>query len=382
MNKPRRFLALSGAFFVLLLALSACGGDGGVPGNAVVKIGDDTIKTAQFEHWFDVGAKTQQSAPGGKPVALKPPEFAECVANKKKTAPKPAKGQPKTTDAQFKAQCKQEYDTLRDQTMNFLISSAWIEGESNDNDVKMTDADIKKVFDTQRQQSFPQQKAYDDFLKQSGYTQEDLLYRIKVQELSNKLREKMLEGTDKVTDADIQRYYDKNKKQFAQPERRDIRIVLTKSKAKADEAKKRLESGESFKKVAADLSEDQGTRDNGGLLQGVPQGQQEKALDEATFKAKKGEIGGPVKTQFGYYVFQVAKVTPADQQDVKDVKDQVKQLVVSERQQKKLDTFVKDFQKKWKDRTECRKGYVVDVCKNAPKKAATTAGPTSTAPAQ
>src|SRR3954468_2333161 len=105
MTSPRRYAALLGAFFVLPLALSACGG-GGVPGNAVVKIGDDPIKTAEFDHWLQVAATTQQQQTGatGKTQIPVPPDFKACVAQKKATAPKPAKGQPKPTDASLKAQ--------------------------------------------------------------------------------------------------------------------------------------------------------------------------------------------------------------------------------------------------------------------------------------
>jgi foldase protein PrsA len=371
-----------GAFFVLPLALSACGG-GGVPGNAVVKIGSDPIKTAEYDHWLQVAATTQQQQTGatGKAQIPQPPEFTACIATKKKTAPKPAKGQPKPTDATFKAQCKQEYEGLRDQVMQFLISSAWIEGESHDKGIKLSDTDVKKAFDKQRQASFPKDKDYQAFLKSSGYIQEDLMYRIKVQNLSQKLRTKILEGTDKVSDADIANYYNKNKTRFAQPEKRDLKIVLTKTEKQAKNAKAALGSGQSFKSVAAKYSIDQGTRDNGGLLAAVPKGQQEKALDDATFKAAKGKVEGPVKTQFGYYVFEVAKITPGSQQSLEQSKASIKQLLVSQQQQKKLDAFVKDFQKKWKGRTNCRKGYVTDDCKNAPKKAATTAAAPTPQPA-
>src|SRR5436190_20764631 len=157
MTSPRRFSALLGAFFVLPLVLAACGGDS-VPGNAVVKIGSDSIKTSEFDHWLQVAATTQQQQTGatGKAAIPQPPEFTACVATKKKTATKPAKGQPTPTDATYKAQCKQEYTALRDQVMQFLISSAWIEGESHDRGVKLADTDVKKDFDKQRQQSFPQ----------------------------------------------------------------------------------------------------------------------------------------------------------------------------------------------------------------------------------
>jgi foldase protein PrsA len=383
MTSLRRYAALLGAFLMLPLALSACGGEGGVPGNAVVKIGSDPIKTQAFDHWLQVAATTQQQQTGATGTAQipKPPEFTACIAQAKKTAAKPAKGQPTPTDATYKAQCKQQYESLRDSVLQFLISSAWIEGESADKGVKISDADVKKEFDKQRTQSFPKDKDYAAFLKSSGYIQEDLLYRIKVQNLSQKLRTKILEGTDKVTDAQIAAYYAKNKSRFAQPEKRDLRIVLTKTEAQAKKAKAALDGGQSFKSVAAKYSIDQGTRDNGGLLAAVPKGQQEKALDAATFEASKGKVEGPIKTQFGYYVFEVAKITPGSQQSLEQSKASIKQLLVSQQQQKKLDAFVKDFQKKWKDRTDCRKGYVTADCKNAPKKAATTATAATPTPA-
>ena len=383
MTSPRRLSALLGAFFVLPLVLAACGGDS-VPGNAVVKIGSDPIKTSAFDHWMEVAATTQQQQTGVSGVATvpKPPEFTACVASKKKTAVKPAKGQPTPTDATYKAQCEQEYSALRDQTMQFLISSAWIEGESADRGVKVADAQIKKDFDKQRQASFPKDKDYLAFLKSSGYVQEDLLYRLRIQNLSDKLRTKVLEGTDKVSDAQIANYYNKNKIRFAVPEQRDLRIVLTKTEAQAKKAKAALDSGQSFKTVAAKYSVDQATKGDGGTLTGVPKGQQEKSLDAATFKAPLNKITGPVKTQFGYYIFEVTKITPGKQQPLSTSKASIKQLLVSQKQQTTLDTFVKDFQKKWKDRTTCQKGYQTAECSNPPKAKPSTPAPATTATPQ
>jgi foldase protein PrsA len=382
MKTPLRYVALLGAFFVLPLGLAACGGGDSVPGNAVVKIAGQPIKTTEFDHWLNVAVASQQQQAGATAtpaVAPDPPNYTKCIAAKKKTATKPAKGQPTPTDATYKTQCSTEYATLRDQVMQFLISSAWIEGESADRGVKVTDTSVKKDFDKQRQQSFPKDKDYLAFLKSSGYIQEDLLYRIKVQSLSTKLRDAVLKGSDKVSDAQIANYYNKNKSRFAVPEKRDLRIVLTKTEAKAKEAKKLLDSGQSFKTVAPKYSIDQGSRDNGGVLAAVPKGQQEKALDAATFSASKGKISGPIKTQFGYYVFEVTKITPGTQQTLAQSKASIKQLLVSQQQQTKLDAFVKQFQKKWKDKTDCQKGFQTTDCKNAPKKK--PAAPTSAAPA-
>jgi hypothetical protein len=124
-----------------------------------------------------------------------------------------------------------------------------------------------------------------------------------------------------VTDAQIEEFYNKNKERFAQPERRDLRIVLTKAEAKANEAKAALEDGQSWKEVAKKYSIDEASKSQGGKLPAQAEGTLEKALD----------------------------------------------------------AFVKEFQEKWKERTECREGYVTQQCKNAPKPTPT---PNQTAPTQ
>ena len=48
-------------------------------------------------------------------------------------------------------------------------------------------------------------------------------------------------------------------------------------------------------------------------------------------------------------MFKVDKVTAASQQTLEQAKATIKQVLASQNQQKALDTFVKDFRKKWKD---------------------------------
>jgi foldase protein PrsA len=352
------------AFFVpaAILLVAGCG-DSGIPGNAVAEVDGTEIQRADFDHWMSVAAKS--SAPGAS--VPKPPDYAECVAAAQKAQAKPKEGQPKQTDAQLKATCKQQYEQLRDQVLSLLISFEWIEGEAKEQKVSVTDAEVKKSFDDQKKQSFPKATDYDKFLKDSGQSEEDILKRVRLELLSNKIRDKVTKGKDQVSDQQITDYYNKNKARFAQPERRDLSIVLTKTQAKANAARQKLESGTPFAKVAKQYSIDDTSKAQGGKLPAVAKGQQEKAFDDAIFSAPKGKIMGPIKTQFGYYVFRVDKITKASQQTQDEAKETIKQLLASQNQQKALDTFVKDFRSKWREKTDCREGFATTDCKNGPK---------------
>jgi foldase protein PrsA len=375
MNKFRQ--SALGAFFVAALAIgvSACGG--GIPGNSVATVGDQTIKRDTFDHWMRIITISQasQTNPSAAKTAAVPdaPDFEKCVATKKKTAPKPAKGQPETTDAQFKTQCKQQYDQFKSEVLGFLIRSTWLDQEAIKMNVKVADKEVQKQIDDIKKQQFTQKGSYEKFLQTAGLTNEDVLFQQRVRELQNKITQKVTKGKDKVTDAQIADYYNKHKSQFATAERRNVRIVLTKTKPKAQQAKSALDSGQSWKSVAKKFSVDQATKNKGGELQGgVAKGQQEKALDTAIFAASKGKITGPVKTQFGWYVFQVEKVTQGKQQSLDESKANIKQQLAQQQQNTALKKFGDDYRKRYKATTDCRKGYEVDDCKNAPKKKAST----------
>ena len=243
------------AFTKLLVVLAAaaltaavfagCGND--VPAGAVAKVGDSTITQDEFDKWMTIAVKGQSQQQGGEAAIPEPPDFEKCVAAKSKT-PVP-KGQKQPSDEALKKQCKSEYDQLKQDVMQFLIQGEWVQQEAEKRDIKVKPAELQKALEDQKKQVFPNDKQYQQFLKTSGMTNEDVLFRVKLNELQSKLTQKVTQDAKKVSDEDISEYYEKHKKQFAQPERRDLRVVLTKTEAKANEARQALKSGDSFKEV-------------------------------------------------------------------------------------------------------------------------------------
>ena len=262
--------------------------------------------------------------------------------------------------------------------LNFLIGLEWVLGEAPAKGVKVSDAEVHKQFIKIRTQQFPSTAEFEKFITNSGQTVSDLLLRVKYNLASQKLQQKILKSTPKVTQAQIQKYYNENKSRYGVPEKRSIQVVLTKTEAAAKSAKQEVESGKSFESVAKSKSIDPVSKTKGGLLPEVAKGQEEKALDTAIFAAGKGVLSGPIKTAFGYYIFKVLSSKPGSQQSLAQVQASIKAQLTSTGQQTAFSKFVKEFKKKWKGKTDCRAGFVVEDCKQykAPKTSSTgTAAP-------
>ncbi len=131
---------------------------------------------------------------------------------------------------------------------------------------------------------------------------------------------------DKVqpTPKQIAEFYQSNLKTlFAYPERvraRHILIAVTpdasakareEAKAKAGKILDQLKKGADFARLAAQYSDDPGTRDHGGDLGFFQRGQMIKPFEDAAFSLKPGQLSAVIQTRFGYHIIQVEQIEPA-----------------------------------------------------------------------
>jgi foldase protein PrsA len=369
-------MALGAVFFALAVSLAACGGND-VPSGDVVNVDGTTTSQTTFNHWLNIAAASAAGQTGAKVALPDPPNFTKCIADRKATAPKPVKGQPKTTDAQYKQSCQQQYDQLRQQVMSFLIRAQWLDSEASKQGISVSNQEVQASLDKARKASFPTATSFKVFLKNSGQTEADLLFRQRSQLIEQKITEKLTKGTTDVSQQDVTDYYNKNKaKQFTQPATRDASVILTKDEAQAKAAKAAIDGGMSFSDAVKKYSTDPTTKAKNGQLTNITQGQGDTAFDTALFSAPTGKVSGPVKTSEGYYVFQVDRATPAKTQPLDNqLRASIKQIIVSDNQRNALNKFGKEYQDRWRGKTTCAKDYLVPDCSNAKKTATSTVPP-------
>jgi foldase protein PrsA len=373
--KVRGSILALGAFFVLAVAVAGCGS--GVPGNSVADVAGNPITTQAFNHWMFVAAKSQAAEEPGQPVIVPndPPQFTKCIADVRKAIPSLAK----TKAATLKTACQEQFTSLSSSVMDFLITAYWYQADAHKLGVKVTNAEVQNAFAAAKKQTFPTASGFNNFLSETGQTLDDIVYRFKINTIVQKL---VARYTKPVTQAQIVAYYNSHPTQFGTQESRNMRIVLTTTSAQADAAKKALQSGQSWTTVAKEYSTDPTTKNNGGLLTGVTQGQQDAALTKAAFAAPVNQLIGPVKGQFGYYVVEVTKITPATHKTLAQATATIKSQLTTTESQNAQTKVANQAKKDWLSQTTCRAEYAMADCKGykAPKTATTgTSTGTSTA---
>lgn len=130
------------------------------------------------------------------------------------------------------------------------------------------------------------------------------------------IRSDLSQGVE-LTEEDIRTLYETEKSEFEGDEERQAAHILVKiddsttdeqALKKITDIEARLKSGEEFSALAIELSEDEGSAENGGDLGRSARGVYVSDFELALFSLKQGEITAPVKTEFGYHLIKLLAI--------------------------------------------------------------------------
>jgi parvulin-like peptidyl-prolyl isomerase len=330
----------------LVALLAACGGGGGntsVSNDAVAQVGSTSITKANFTSLMAVA----------------------CARYKAQSQACPKVG----TDT---------YTQLRDQAVTFLVQQEELSQEAKKLGVSVTNADVAKQVAQIQKTYYKNSKAkFLAALKKDDISLVQLeQYNLRPNLLSSKLQAKVTSNVQ-VSDAAAQKYYNDNKTSFTTPKTREVRHILVKNKALAENIEKQLKNGGSFTSLAKKYSKDTGSAAQGGKLcvaHGGTSGacsQTVAPFDKAAFGLKTNEIS-LVHSVYGWHVIQpIGAVKPAHTQTFPEVESQIKANLESQQKQTAWTAWLAKMASDFKNKVSYQTGYT--------PAATTTAGATTPA---
>ncbi len=201
---------------------------------------------------------------------------------------------------------------LREQTRD--IGYAIIPASTFADDIAITDDELRAYFDANSEAFRVEEEVRLEYLQ------------ISAQALADEVR---------VTEQALRDFYEANKANYTVSEERNANHILisvpqSASDAEQAEALARLEvartraaSGEDFEDIAKELSDDVGTRADGGETGLFPRGVMAPEFEEAAFSLAVGEISKPVRTKFGYHLIKLKEIQPGGTKSFDEVRGQV-----------------------------------------------------------
>jgi peptidyl-prolyl cis-trans isomerase C len=154
-----------------------------------------------------------------------------------------------------------------------------------------------------------------------------------------KLVEKEVDGRISVTPDEVSQYYDFHKDEFTTPLVFRASHILLKTEEEAQAVKALLDQGADFEETARQKSTDT-TAARGGDLGYFQRGQFVPEFEEAILQMKKGEVRGPVKSQFGFHVIRLNDRVEPRLRDFQAVKKIVEDRLRNERRAKSFKELV------------------------------------------
>jgi parvulin-like peptidyl-prolyl isomerase len=263
----------------------------------------------------------------------------------------------KTQGRKFPKQGSTDYATIKNQAVTLLVQQAERESKAKDMGVKVSNSDVDKRLQQIKKQYFGgSEKKYQQQLKKQGLTDAQVRRDIRGQLLSEKVFNDVTNDV-KVSSGEVHDYYVQHPQLYAQPQSRDVRHILVKTKALADKIYAQLKGGANFATLAKKYSTDPGSKDNGGKLT-ITRGQTVAPFDSTAFLLTTNQISRPIKTQYGYHVIQpISDVRPPKTTPLKDAKPQIQAQLLDKAKNDAITKWTNDVKKYFEKKVTYATGY-------------------------
>jgi peptidyl-prolyl cis-trans isomerase SurA len=270
-------------------------------------------------------------------------------------------------DATLRAALAEVTPGILVQAVNDLL----LVGRGKEIGAHLSDDQFKKVVERVKTENKLDDKGLVAALAQEGMTMETYRQMMDRQYLMQAVQQQEIGQHMNLTEEESRQYYQAHPDQFMKPATVMLREIFVSvptqtqngqtvfnaadddaAKAKAEQARERVQKGEDFAKVAGEVSES-ASKANGGLVGPVNVTDMAPALRDVIEKLEPGQMTEPLRTSRGYQLFKLESRTPAAVEAFEKVRDQIAQKIYDSRldgeTKKLLDRLRAQALIEWKD---------------------------------
>lgn len=249
-----------------------------------------------------------------------------------------------------------EKDTQRRRALTFLISAEWLIGEAGARGVAPSKPEVHQRVDEHEQRSFPGGSAeLYEFLKVSGETVTDMELEERVGLIASRLRKAAIAAAPRVTPTQVAAYYDAHPHAFVSPEAREVRLTNRKSAAAADQVLGEVKAGKSFAALSSPVTIERA----GDVTATNPV----EPLARAIYAARLNVLTGPIRQGPDYNLIEVKRVRPVRRETLRQASGAIARQLREASLRRALVAAVDTWRTRWRARTSCHPGYVVQKCR-------------------
>ncbi|MBV8034229.1 peptidylprolyl isomerase [Roseateles sp.] len=222
-------------------------------------------------------------------------------------------------EARQKGEVMPETTGLRKQALEALIEDRVLVTYARENGPRVDEAELDRIVANVAAQNKLTMAQLRERLKQDGTDYKSFRENLRDQMMTERVREREVQGRIKVTDAEIDAYLDKKRAELASGGMINLAQVLVtvpegaadsvvaERRARAEGALARIKGGENFAKVARDVSED-GNKARGGEIGLRPADRLPDVFVHAVRGLKVGEVAPELlRSGAGFHILKVVE---------------------------------------------------------------------------
>ena len=152
-----------------------------------------------------------------------------------------------------------------------------------------------------------------------------------------------------VSEEEVEAAYQSRIDEFRTPERRTVEQLLAYEPAPIEQAAERLAAGATFEQVAAEIegvSVDQ--------LGSIRKGDLPADFEEAIFALAEGEVSDPIDSPFGWHLFRVSEIEPAETVPLAEAREQLRRELALQEASDRLPDFAAQLDDEFAAGTELK----------------------------